>query len=291
MSELEQLIKKISKGENLTFPESKEIFLNIMSGKMKENSIHDFLVNLSIKGETADEIAGGVYVLREKALKVKTTEEIIDTCGTGGDGKNTLNISTASSLLLASMGIKVAKHGNKALSSKCGSADVLERLKININVQADGSYATRRGVVCAILTADCIPLFLTDQFGTRVCVLHVGWRGLAAGIIEQALSVMHIETKRLIAWIGPGIGPDAFIVNYDAWKVLTVDGSLHRDAFIKYGNRWLANLGQMVEERLELAGVSNLHSSRVCTFKDPTHWFSYRRDGSCGRMASLIWMT
>ena len=172
-------------------------------------------------------------------------------------------------------------HSNKVVNAELS----------NINVQADGSYATRRGVVCAILTADCIPLFLTDQFGTRVCVLHVGWRGLAAGIIEQALSVMHIETKRLIAWIGPGIGPDAFIVNYDAWKVLTVDGSLHRDAFIKYGNRWLANLGQMVEERLELAGVSYLHSSRVCTFKDPTHWFSYRRDGSCGRMASLIWMT
>ena len=76
--------------------------------------------------------------MREKALKVKTSEDIIDTCGTGGDGKNTLNISTASSLLLASMGIKVAKHGNKALSSKCGSADVLERLKININLQPDG---------------------------------------------------------------------------------------------------------------------------------------------------------
>jgi len=95
-------------------------------------------VGLSAKGETSDEIAGGVYVLRDKALKVKTTENIIDTCGTGGDGKNTLNISTASSLLLASMGIKVAKHGNKALSSKCGSADVLERLKININLRPDG---------------------------------------------------------------------------------------------------------------------------------------------------------
>ena len=93
---------------------------------------------MSKKGETSEEIAGGVYTLREKALKVKTTEDIIDTCGTGGDGKNTLNISTASSLLLASMGIKVAKHGNKALSSKCGSADVLERLKININLQPDG---------------------------------------------------------------------------------------------------------------------------------------------------------
>tara|TARA_Y100000590_G_scaffold455793_1_gene605093 strand:- start:103 stop:1107 length:1005 start_codon:yes stop_codon:yes gene_type:complete len=138
MNNLEQLIISISKGKNLTFEESKEIFLNIMSGKMKEDLIYNFLVNLSDKGETADEIAGGVFVLREKALKVKTSEEIIDTCGTGGDGKNTLNISTASSLLLASMGIKVAKHGNKALSSKCGSADVLERLKININLQADG---------------------------------------------------------------------------------------------------------------------------------------------------------
>ena len=93
---------------------------------------------MSTKGETSEEIAGGVYVLREKALKVKAPDDIIDTCGTGGDGKNTLNISTASALFLASMGVKVAKHGNKALSSKCGSADVLERLKININLQPDG---------------------------------------------------------------------------------------------------------------------------------------------------------
>tara|TARA_Y100000590_G_scaffold112990_1_gene128852 strand:- start:4086 stop:5090 length:1005 start_codon:yes stop_codon:yes gene_type:complete len=138
MSKSEQLIKDIAKGKNLTFEESKKIFLDIMSGNMGENLIFSFLVNLSKKGETSEEIAGGVYVLREKALKVQTVEEIIDTCGTGGDGKNTLNISTASALLLASMGIKVAKHGNKALSSKCGSADVLERLKININLQADG---------------------------------------------------------------------------------------------------------------------------------------------------------
>ena len=138
MNNSEQLINNISKGKNLTFEESKKIFIDIMSGNMKEELIYNFLKKLSEKGETSDEIAGGVYVLREKALKVKTSEDIIDTCGTGGDGKNTLNISTASSLLLASMGIKVAKHGNKALSSKCGSADVLERLKININLQPDG---------------------------------------------------------------------------------------------------------------------------------------------------------
>ena len=134
----EQLINNICKGKNLNFEESKTAFLNIMSGNMNENLIYKFLVNLSAKGETAEEIAGGVHVLRNKALKVNASEDIIDTCGTGGDGKNTLNISTASALLLASMNIKVAKHGNKALSSKCGSADVLEKLKININLQPDG---------------------------------------------------------------------------------------------------------------------------------------------------------
>jgi len=138
MNNSEQLINNISKGKNLTFEESKTAFLNIMSGNMSENLIYKFLTNLSAKGETAEEIAGGVHVLRKKALKVDASEDIIDTCGTGGDGKNTLNISTASSLLLASMDVKVAKHGNKALSSKCGSADVLERLKININLQPDG---------------------------------------------------------------------------------------------------------------------------------------------------------
>ena len=138
MEKIENLIKKISHGENLNFEESKYIFINIMSGKMSESLIFDFLINLAKKGETSDEIAGGVFVLREKSLKVEAPKNIVDTCGTGGDGKNTLNISTASSLLLASMDIKVAKHGNKALSSKCGSADVLERLKVNINLKPDG---------------------------------------------------------------------------------------------------------------------------------------------------------
>ena len=89
---------------------------------------------MSDKGEVSDEIAGGVYILRDKSKRVKA-ENCIDTCGTGGDGKDTLNISTASALLLASMGVKVAKHGNKAVSSKCGSADVLEALNINIDFE------------------------------------------------------------------------------------------------------------------------------------------------------------
>jgi len=131
---MEQILEKLKKRENLSFEESKLAFELLMTGKANEDQIYDFLTLLSDKGEVADEIAGGVYVLRDKSKRVSVSD-CIDTCGTGGDGMNTLNISTASALLLASMGTKVAKHGNKAVSSKCGSGDVLEALKIKINLK------------------------------------------------------------------------------------------------------------------------------------------------------------
>ena len=121
---MKQFIDIIGAKQDLTFSESKEAFKILMEGKANDQEIFDFLTLLSNKGESSDEIAGGVYVLREKSKRVNV-EDCIDTCGTGGDGMNTLNISTASALLLASMDIKVAKHGNKAVSSKCGSGDVL----------------------------------------------------------------------------------------------------------------------------------------------------------------------
>ena len=105
-----------------------------MEGNATDNEIFNFLTLLSSKGEVSDEIAGGVYVLRNKSKRVNV-KDCVDTCGTGGDGMNTLNISTASALLLSSMGIKVAKHGNKAVSSKCGSGDVLEALNIKIDLE------------------------------------------------------------------------------------------------------------------------------------------------------------
>ena len=131
---MKEIIKKLNSKQNLSFEESKSSFEKMMSGKVKEEEIHEFLTFSSAKGETSDEIAGGVYVLRNKATQVNVPEDTIDTCGTGGDGKNTLNISTAAALLLSSFGVKVAKHGNKSVSSKCGSADVLEKLNININL-------------------------------------------------------------------------------------------------------------------------------------------------------------
>ena len=126
---MKEFLEKLKKKQDLSFDESKSAFNTLMDGKANEDEIFEFLTLLSLKGEVSEEIAGGVYVLRNKSKRVNASD-CVDTCGTGGDGKNTLNISTASALLLASMGIKVAKHGNKAVSSKCGSGDVLEALNI-----------------------------------------------------------------------------------------------------------------------------------------------------------------
>ncbi len=131
---MKQFIDKIKNKDDLSFEESKAAFELLMEGKANDQEIFDFLTLLSAKGEVSNEIAGGVFVLRNKSKRVNV-QNCIDTCGTGGDGMNTLNISTASALLLASMGVKVAKHGNKAVSSKCGSGDVLEALNIEINLE------------------------------------------------------------------------------------------------------------------------------------------------------------
>jgi anthranilate phosphoribosyltransferase len=129
------IVENLKKGQNLTFEESKSLFSDLMEGKYDETSIIEILESLIKKGETKNELAGGIYILKSKASKVNTDPDAIDTCGTGGDGQNSLNISTAAAIVLASMGVKVAKHGNKAVSSNCGSADVLEALKININLK------------------------------------------------------------------------------------------------------------------------------------------------------------
>ena len=131
------LLNKIKQFNNLSITETEYLFSQIMNGKLSDDLIEGILIALAKKGESSDEITGGALVLRDKSLKVHLNEDAIDTCGTGGDGKHTLNISTACALVLASMGLKVAKHGNKSLTSKCGSADVLEKLGISIMQNPD----------------------------------------------------------------------------------------------------------------------------------------------------------
>ena len=132
---MSDIASKLKQGQNLSFEDSKSLFSDLMEGKHTESQIIEILESLIKKGETKDELAGGIFVLRDKATKVSCDPSTIDTCGTGGDGQNSLNISTAAAIVLASIGVKVAKHGNKAVSSNCGSADVLEALKININLK------------------------------------------------------------------------------------------------------------------------------------------------------------
>ena len=224
MHKSEDLIKIILEGKDLNFEESKSIFLDIMSGKIGDDLIFKFLKGLSDKGETADEIAGGVYVLRNKALKVNTGEDIVDTCGTGGDGKNTLNISTASSLLLASIGVKVAKHGNKALSSKCGSADVLERLKININLQPDGVAKSIEKNNFGFMFAPNYHLTMKyvapirKKIGTRTIFNLLGPLSSPADVKRQVVGVFDKK------WLHPFANALQNLQSKHAWIVHSEDG-------------------------------------------------------------------
>ncbi len=150
---MKDFIQKLESNKSLSFEESKNLFSNIMEGKYNEDNIIKILNALSSKGETKDELAGSIFVMRSKATLVKAPSGTVDTCGTGGDGQNSLNISTAAAIVLASIGIKVAKHGNKAVSSNCGSADVLEALKININLKPNEAEQSIEKVNFAFLFA------------------------------------------------------------------------------------------------------------------------------------------
>ncbi len=155
---------------------------------------------------------------------------------------------------------------------------------------ADGSFSRQVGIVCAVLTADCIPLFLTDKLGSFVCLLHVGWRGRVAGVIESGLTAVDAKPQELLAWVGPGIGGDEFVVGGEVHQQLTRQLPVHAQAFASYEGKWRADLGRMIEQRLQRAGVEEIRRSETCTAKNPAVWFSHRRDGRCGRMASLIWL-
>ena len=155
---------------------------------------------------------------------------------------------------------------------------------------ADGSFSRQAGIVCAVLTADCIPLFLTDKLGSFVSLLHVGWRGLAAGVIESGLTALGAKPQELLAWVGPGIGRDVFVVGSEVHQQLIRRLPAHAQAFASFKDKWRADLGRMIEQRLQWAGVEEIRRSETCTATHRAAWFSHRRDGRCGRMASLIWL-
>jgi YfiH family protein len=156
--------------------------------------------------------------------------------------------------------------------------------------EADAATARTPGRVCAVLTADCLPVLFCDQAGTTVAAAHAGWRGLAGGVLEATVAAMAVPAGGLLAWLGPAIGPAAFEVGGEVREVFVGADPAAAAAFVaKGGDKWLCDLYALARRRLALAGVARVSGGGLCTFTDEKRFYSYRRDRSTGRMASLIW--
>lgn len=169
-------------------------------------------------------------------------------------------------------------------------------LHLNKNSQptetpADASFTTDNGVVCVVLTADCVPILVCDQAGTIVAAIHAGWKGIAKGVIASTIKAMDIDPSNLLAWLGPAIGPNSFEVGHDFYETFLTQDPETKEAFVKHKDRFLANIYFLASLSLKKAGINKIYGGGFCTFTQEDLFYSYRRDGEkTGRMASLIWL-
>ena len=161
--------------------------------------------------------------------------------------------------------------------------------------RADAAVTRERGAVCAVMSADCLPVLMCDRAGTTVAAAHAGWRGLQAGVLESTVTAMAGPARELLAWLGPAIGPAAFEVG-DEVREAFVSHDPNADAAFAAASRpgksgkWFADLYTLARLRLAAAGVQSVSGGQWCTVAERERFFSYRRDGRCGRQASLIWL-
>lgn len=160
--------------------------------------------------------------------------------------------------------------------------------------RADGSYATASGVVCAVLMADCLPVLLADASGRGVAAAHAGWRGLAGGVIQNSVAALRAATGtpagRVIAYLGPAIGPEHFVVGADVLEAMRRHLPDAARAFAAHGaGKYRADLFELARQALAQCGVHDVHGGGTCTFGDPERFYSYRRAHPTGRQAALIW--
>lgn len=159
--------------------------------------------------------------------------------------------------------------------------------------EADASFTRETGIACAILTADCLPVVLCDRKGTVVGAAHAGWRSLCGGVLENLIGAMAVPGDELMAWLGPAIGPKQFEVGPEVREAFLSHDADAAQAFSEEGARpghYLADIYQLARQRLASAGVRSVSGGSLCTVRDRDWFFSYRRDGRTGRMATLIWM-
>lgn len=157
---------------------------------------------------------------------------------------------------------------------------------------ADASVSRTPGAVCVVMTADCLPVLLCDRAGTVVGAAHAGWRGLHGGVIEATITAMQVAPADVIAWLGPAIGPTAFEVGDEVRAAFVAVDAIADAAFKPAGQpgKWLADIYLLARQRLAALGVTAVYGGDCCTVSESRRFFSYRRDGVTGRMASLVWL-
>ena len=167
-------------------------------------------------------------------------------------------------------------------------SSLVDAARASAPAQADGSYATTPGAVCAVLTADCLPVLFCSLDGQRVAAVHAGWRGLAGGVLEAALDAL--GPGEYLAWLGPAIGPAAFEVGPEVRNAFLAFQPTAAAAFQETRpGHWLADLYGLARLRLAARGLDAVYGGEHCTFREAERFYSYRRDGVTGRMATLIW--
>jgi polyphenol oxidase len=156
---------------------------------------------------------------------------------------------------------------------------------------ADGAVTSRSGVVCAIMTADCLPVLFADRGGRRVGAAHAGWRGMAAGVLDAAVAAMSASPSELLAWLGPAIGHGAYEVGAEVREAFVARDPSADEAFTtNERGRWQADLYALARRQLRQLGVESIYGGGLCTASDERRFFSHRREAPCGRMATLIWL-
>lgn len=170
---------------------------------------------------------------------------------------------------------------------------VVEALPDDCVRQGDGVFTRQAQLPCAVMTADCLPVFFCDAGATQVAVAHAGWRGLAAGVLEATLAKFNVPGNQLMAWLGPAIGPSAFEVGAEVRESFLQYSSLTQQAFVPNPARpehWFADLYLLARLRLAEQGIERISGGGFCTLSDANRFYSYRRENVTGRMASLIWL-
>jgi YfiH family protein len=158
--------------------------------------------------------------------------------------------------------------------------------------EADAAYTNRPGCICAVLTADCLPVLFVDMRGREVAAAHAGWRGLAGGVLEQTVGRFAAAPQTLLAWLGPAIGPASFEVGAEVREEFLKWSSDCETAFVQHEKgRWLADIYQLARLRLRKTGITAIYGGDYCTYRDAERFYSYRRDGETGRVATLIWFS